>query len=229
MNFPSETQASAPENLGHQAATVDQRFKDVPVIDLSHIRSTDFEDRQRLAETVRDACMRVGFFYVKNHGIDAELPLHALEQAKAFFALPLDRKMEIENKKSPNFKGYSPLLSGNNNPLGRGDVQEGFEFGWEDPTGHGIDKSADGVMHGSNVWPSEGDVPHFHEDVIQYYFAAVDLGKALFPIFALALNLPEDYFEDKTRYSAALMKLLHYPPQYGPVDDRLVGIGAHTE
>lgn len=77
----------------------------------------------------------------------------------------------------------------------------------------------------------------------------MDLGKALFPIFALALNLPEDYFEDKvseitllswnvlisrclrlqTRYSAALMKLLHYPPQYGPIDDRLVGIGAHTE
>jgi hypothetical protein len=25
------------------------------------------------------------------------------------------------------------------------------------------------------------------------------------------------------------MKLLHYPPQTGPVDDRVIGIGAHTE
>ena len=33
----------------------------------------------------------------------------------------------------------------------------------------------------------------------------------------------------QTRNSAALMRALHYPPQTGPVDDRLVGIGAHTE
>ena len=25
------------------------------------------------------------------------------------------------------------------------------------------------------------------------------------------------------------MNALHYPPQIGPVDDRVVGIGAHTE
>lgn len=25
------------------------------------------------------------------------------------------------------------------------------------------------------------------------------------------------------------MKFLHYPPQTGPVDDSVIGIGAHTE
>jgi len=25
------------------------------------------------------------------------------------------------------------------------------------------------------------------------------------------------------------MKVLHYPAQTGPVDDRIIGIGAHTE
>jgi hypothetical protein len=81
-------------------------------------------------------------------------------------------------------------------------------------------------------------------------YAAVNLGRALFPIFALALNLPEDFFKDKvhfypcliftrlvhrmsyqlqTQHSAALMKLLYYPPQTGPVDERVIGIGAHTE
>jgi isopenicillin N synthase-like dioxygenase len=68
----------------------------------------------------------------------------------------------------------------------------------------------------------------------------------LFPLFALALNLPETFFDDKvgfprfclslvliqlhqTRNSAAMMKLLHYPPQTGSADDRIIGIGAHTE
>ena len=68
----------------------------------------------------------------------------------------------------------------------------------------------------------------------------------MFPLFALALDLPEAFFDDKvmiylhtllgicskvlqTQHSAALMKLLHYPPQTGPVDERVIGIGAHTE
>ena len=59
--------------------------------------------------------------------------------------------------------------------------------------------------------------------------AAVRLGRNLFPLFAAALDLPEDFFDDKTKHSAALMRVLHYPPQTGPVDDRVVGIGAHTE
>lgn len=145
--------------------------------------------------------------------------------------------MEIENRKTPNFKGYSPLLSGNNNPYGAGDLQEGFEFGWEAPAkafhstsdSEGTEVDAHGAMAGANVWPSEEDVPGFREAVLRYYYSAVNFGKALFPIFALALNLPEDFFDDKTKHSAALMKLLHYPPQTGPVDERVIGIGAHTD
>lgn len=67
----------------------------------------------------------------------------------------------------------------------------------------------------------------------------------MFPLFALALELPEDYFQDKaspqditmfrlliftqTKHSAAIMGVQHYPPQTGQVDDRVMGIGAHTE
>ncbi|KAG6900317.1 hypothetical protein C0993_012749 [Termitomyces sp. T159_Od127] len=140
--------------------------------------------------------------------------------------------MKIENKKTPNFKGYSPLLSGNNNPDNAGDLQEGFEFGWEpiNPVTHENDEKS-GAMAGANVWPSE--LPELREKVLNYYHAAVNLGKFLFPLFALALNLPSTFFNDKvsfvTQNSAALMKLLHYPPQTGAFDERVIGIGAHTD
>ncbi|PPQ65889.1 hypothetical protein CVT26_000909 [Gymnopilus dilepis] len=215
------------------AQLLDQDFQDVPVIDLQNISSTDPIRRRKLADEIRDACIRVGFFYVKNHGIPEDVINAVLEEAKSFFALPLEKKMEIEHRKTPNFKGYSPLLSGNNDPNGGGDLQEGFEFGWESPDQSKVDpeddSSTSGVMAGANVWPSEDYIPGFRERVLRYYHAAVNLGKMMFPLFALALDLPEAFFDDKTQHSAALMKLLHYPPQTGPIDERVIGIGAHTD
>jgi len=166
---------------------------------------------------------------VKNHGIPEEIIQSALSASKEFFSLPIDKKMEIENKKTPNFKGYSPLLSGNNNPENAGDLQEGFEFGYEplDSTDYLASRESDGAMAGANVWPSS--LPQFREAALTYYHAAVNLGKLLFPLFALALDLPENFFDGKTMNSAALIKFLHYPPQTGPVDDRVIGIGAHTD
>ncbi|KAK0503661.1 hypothetical protein EDD18DRAFT_1411019 [Armillaria luteobubalina] len=176
-------------------------FQAIPIIDLAMISTEDPDSKKALADKVRTACANVGFFYV-----------------------------QIENKKSQNFKGYSPLLSGNNDPDNDGDLQEGFEFGMEavEPQPQGQeDSSDDGVMAGANVWPSQ--LPEFRRAALQYYHAAVNLGKKMFPLFALALELPENFFEDKIRHSAALMRMLYYPPQTGPVDGRVLGIGAHTD
>ncbi|KAK0449455.1 2OG-Fe(II) oxygenase [Armillaria borealis] len=213
-------------------------FQEIPVIDLAMISTEDPDSKKALADKVRAACVNVGFFYgarlpVTNHGISETIIQEAVDRSKDFFSLPLEDKMmasrivQIENKKSPNFKGYSPLLSGNNDPDNDGDLQEGFEFGLEQIAQGQDDSSDEGVMAGANVWPSQ--LPEFRRAALQYYHAAVNLGKKLFPLFALALDLPENFFEDKTRHSAALMKMLHYPPQTGPVDGRVLGIGAHTD
>ncbi|KAK0222154.1 hypothetical protein IW262DRAFT_960185 [Armillaria fumosa] len=205
-------------------------FQEIPVIDLAMISTEDPDSQKALADKVRAACVNVGFFYVTNHGISESIIQEAVDRSKDFFSLPLEDKMMIENKKSPNFKGYSPLLSGNNDPDNDGDLQEGFEFGLEpvEPQPQGQDESSDdGVMAGANIWPSQ--LPEFRRAALQYYHDAVNLGKKLFPLFALALELPANFFEDKTRHSAALMRMLHYPPQTGPVDGRVLGIGAHTD
>jgi len=84
-----------------------------------------------------------------------------------------------------------------------------------------------GPMEGSNVWPAS--LPGFKEPILAFYHLLIDLGKTLFHLFALALHLPEDFFDDKILHPAAIMRLLHYPPQTGTVDDRVIGIGAHTD
>ncbi|KAH9171670.1 2OG-Fe-II oxygenase [Lactarius sanguifluus] len=161
-------------------------FDDIPVIDLKGATSTDPAVRREIADQIRDASINVGFFYGTS---------------------PLDIH------KSQNYKGYTALLGENTNPENSGDVHEGFDLGWEDP-GTGVVRSSKdyGPMAGENIWPDDALLPGFRQAVLEYYYAAVRLGQYLFPLFALALDLPEDFFSDK-----------------GVVDDRTIGIGAHTE
>jgi isopenicillin N synthase-like dioxygenase len=71
-------------------------------------------------------------------------------------------------RNTPNFRGYRPLLSGNNNPENAGDMHESFGFGWEGLSGeeNGEKRSNDGVMAGANIWPME--VPKFREALLSY-------------------------------------------------------------
>ncbi|KAH9932763.1 Clavaminate synthase-like protein [Epithele typhae] len=208
-------------------------FQHIPIIDLRDIDSSDPDVRRALSDEVRNTCINVGFLYVKNHGIPEETIHQTFEAMKEYFSLPFETKMELDIKKTPNFKGYNAVRTSNNDPNGAGDMHEGFEFGWEelapraDPASADAKRAHDGVMAGANVWPAQ--VPRFRPAALGYYHAAVALGRKLFPLFARALDLPEDFFADKTRNVAALMRVLHYPPQTGPVDDRVIGIGAHTE
>lgn len=40
---------------------------EIPIIDVAGIFSDQLEDRQAVAEKIREACHRIGFFYVINH------------------------------------------------------------------------------------------------------------------------------------------------------------------
>ncbi|KAK6995766.1 hypothetical protein R3P38DRAFT_3223208 [Favolaschia claudopus] len=141
-------------------------FKVIPVIDLVNISSTDPVVRRGLVEEIKHACMEVGFFYVKNHGIPEEIMGATLAQMVEFFDLPLDKKMEIENKKTPNLMGYSPILSGNNDPNGAGDFQEGFEFKFEALANAVKPQDEEGILAGANPWPKE--LPEFRPAALQY-------------------------------------------------------------
>ncbi|CAE7172935.1 unnamed protein product [Rhizoctonia solani] len=192
------------------------------VSDISGL-SGDANSRAQVASAIREACIHVGFFYVKNHGVDEIVIRSTIEASRRFFDLSLEEKMKLDVHKSPNFKGYTPLLGENTNPENRGDLHECFDIGPE------INASSNSSMSGSNVWPAEDVIPGFQGVVLKYYQEVIALGLKLFPAFALALNLPEDFFAEKVQTAAAIMRLLHYPPQTGVIDDRIQGIGAHTD
>ncbi|KAF9068560.1 hypothetical protein BDP27DRAFT_1326928 [Rhodocollybia butyracea] len=210
---------------------VDSTFEEIPVIDFTDLSSSDTARRIALAEKIRDACVNVGFFYMMNHGVPEDVIANAVEAGKNFFSLPTSSKTDLDIHKSTNFKGYTALLGENTDPTGRGDLHEGFDIGWEDASGSTNQNPSrdDGEMSGTNVWP---DLPGFKEPILSYYHSVVELGLKLFPLFALALDLPENFFENKTTKPAAIMRILHYPPQSPRAfdhDDSVIGIGAHTD
>ncbi|CAE6418944.1 unnamed protein product [Rhizoctonia solani] len=125
-------------------------FESIPVIDISGL-SGDSESKAQVASAIRDACIQIGFFYVKNHGVDNALIASTADAAHRFFDLPMEEKMKIEFRKNPTLKGYYPWDK-------RGRVHESFELrpGTEISTRE------------SDIWPSEDVLPGFRETVLKY-------------------------------------------------------------
>lgn len=125
----------------------------------------------------------------------------------------------------------------NTDSAGRGDMHEGFDIGFDESMletlkGSNEKKNYDHLngkhLYQDNLWPPEEYVPKFRYRLEQYYKEVLALGKRLFHLFALALKLDENFFDDKNKNNAAIMRVLHYPPQTGVIDNSQIGIGAHT-
>ncbi|GAA5886997.1 hypothetical protein JCM16303_003084 [Sporobolomyces ruberrimus] len=211
--------------LGERLVSTDveaKAFDQLPVIDLSRLSSDKFEDRKALAEEIQRASIDIGFFYISNHGIPQEVVDEAFEQGRKFFEQPTEKKMLVDLQKSDAFKGYAPLKGENVDPLSRGDVHEAFDIGDDSQ----VMKQGKG---NGNLWPPSSDLPEFRPAVEKAFNEVMTLGKRLLPLFALALDLPENYFEEQTKNPGSTFRLLSYPPQFGEVDLKEIGIGAHQD
>lgn len=85
----------------------EEDFTSIPVLDFSQAQSP--EKNPDFLSELRNALVRVGFFYVKNHSIPAKVQEDAMDRSFKFFDLPLDTKLEIENTHSKHFLGYSSM------------------------------------------------------------------------------------------------------------------------
>lgn len=208
------------------AATPD--FDRIPVIDIGALFSTDRAQKLTVAHAIGDACRNVGFFYVTHHGVDNTLADDVFRVSEAFYALPENIKQRYAVDKLGRHRGYVPIggLAADAHDATAYDLQEGYEVSLELPETD-PDYVTGNIMYGPNVWP---DSPADFRPVVYRYFEAIRrMGHTLFKGFALALDLPEDYFEDKIDKPMAQLRVLHYPPQSGAIDPRHIGVGAHTD
>ncbi|WP_237151759.1 isopenicillin N synthase family dioxygenase [Oryzibacter oryziterrae] len=201
-------------------------FDKIPVIDLEPMFSGDTDAKAALAAELRKVCTEVGFLYIKNHHFPKDVLQKVFAIAEDYFALPDADKMANHVSKSKNLRGYAALLEENTDPTARGDLHESFDIALEVPADD-PDVLAGKVLYGPNQWP-EGK-PEFRAALSAYHAEMIKLSHHLLHAFALALGLEETYFDALVDKPLATMRILHYPPQYGEVDERLIGIGAHSD
>lgn len=193
-------------------------FTEIPIIDVSPLISGN--NPLQVASQIGDACEKVGFFYIKNHGVDQQLIDNMYRLSKDFFKLPYEEKNELNVVNSGlTLRGYIPMYAENVDPANTRDFKECFDYG-----AHYDEISP---FFGPNQMPSA--LPQFEKVADAYHCAVLALARTLIGAIALSLGLPQDYFERLQRKPITIQRILRYPPQMGRVSQEEIGIGAHTD
>jgi isopenicillin N synthase-like dioxygenase len=206
--------------------TIEQDRPDVqtlPLVDISRLR--DPAQRQAFLAELRHAAHDVGFFYVVGHGVPAEVTDEVMAQARAFFALPLADRLQIENIDSPHFRGYSQV--GTERTAGAADQRDQIDIGPEREALATIpaDKPYLGLV-GPNLWPSA--LPTLKPAVLRWLEEAGRVSREVLRALAAALGQADTYFDGWFDDEAHThLKVVHYPGRERAGSDQ--GVGAHKD
>jgi isopenicillin N synthase-like dioxygenase len=209
-------------------AAKDVDFETIPIVDVAGLFSSDMAERRRVAAEIGRACENVGFMYLVNHGIPLDEFERCWDTMHRFFALSQEEKLKCDIRNLARHRGYVVMGGLNADPHKPGkDLQEAFEIGLELPE-NDADYLAGNMIYGPNVWPEDPD--DFAPVLYGWYERCRVLGQALFRGFALALAMPEEFFDDKISKPMAQLRAIHYPRQEAFAQSSAdIGIGAHTD
>ena len=205
----------------------------VPVIDIAPWFSGDTVARDAVARDVGAACEKWGFLIVAGHGIDAALIEAARTVTRSFFDLPVEEKLLCDSTGRSGGRGYYRVASKSHartrgDAKAPGDLRETFFAGMEAIPGDPYTSTVDANRHfAPNVWPSQ---PHDMRKIWEQYFAACNaVARDLLHICAKALNLPENWFDDKIDRPISTLTAQHNPKLDRPPEPGQVRSGAHTD
>ncbi|GAA5843314.1 hypothetical protein JCM11251_007283 [Rhodosporidiobolus azoricus] len=201
-------------------------FDSIPAISFKNLHGTA-DERAALAEEVGAACRDVGFFYVKDSGLPAELIKDTFEVMERFFACPDEVKMTAHWHKSPACRGYEPFEETKKGLSVQTNLRESFAMGDDFlDEEQAYPGEVPSETKRQNMWPE--DFPELRRGLYAYYQHVNAFARELLRIFAIALGLPEDGLEQFYGPDTITgMRALHYPPQ--EPEELTPGLGAHSD
>lgn len=194
----------------------------LPVLDLSALDRGP-EEAARFRAELRAAAHDVGFFYLTGTGVTAELEARLHRTARAFFDLPEEDKLAIENVRSPHFRGYTRV--GGERTQGRVDWREQIDIGPERDAIDDPDAPDFARLTGPNLWPSAQ--PELREVATEWQEHLAGVARKLLRAWAVALGAPESYVDEHFGEPSTLLKIVRYPGSSEPEPQQ--GVGAHKD
>lgn len=199
------------------------RSGDIPVIDIAGI-DTQPAKFARVVQQLGEACREVGFYSLVGHGIEASVFHDVFANAARFHAQPLPRKMALAMDRPglPPGSGYLPVQHRKLPTRAQGNDNEAF-----------IVKRDTALSFAANPWPDEAELPGFRASVLSYARRIEAVARRLLPLYALALDMPADFFAPGFEDPLLRLRLTHYPPQEirptSEQQDRRFGIAPHVD
>ncbi|MCY4481231.1 MAG: isopenicillin N synthase family oxygenase [Rhodospirillales bacterium] len=193
------------------------RRSPVPTIDITPFTTGQAAGQIGVVDDVRAACEDIGFFVTTGHGIPEALVARIYDASRTFFDLPAEEKNAI-GETGPVMGGLMHFALGKEAlaaTLGNrtiGDLKETLDFGpgfWGDG------------------WPA--NPPDLEPAWREYYRSMSELAATLRRIFAAAIGLEADYFEDKFQGHLSSLRVVDYPEQPVPPAPGQLRAGAHSD
>jgi isopenicillin N synthase-like dioxygenase len=195
----------------------------LPIIDIADLAGANTVHLSRVGFEIGRVCRDTGFFYVVNHGIDAETIDGVMAMSKAFFDQPPERKAPLAIHAHSGNRGYVQLGTEALDPGRNIDNKEAFNIGL-DLAANDPEVLAGVLSRAPNQWP---ELVGFRPAMLDYFAQLHRLGCDLHRAIACDLGVDPDYFEPLFTRPMATLRLLHYPDA---VNRRAqYGAGAHTD
>lgn len=206
----------------------------VPTVDITpFVADGTSPDRARVAREIDTACRTVGFIQIVGHGVPDDVVAGLGDAMDDFFALPIETKKVWQRPPAEN-RGYSApkseslsLSLGVESATRMNDFFEAFNVGRSASELRPVE--VDPLHYAENTWP---EVDGFAARVQAYIDEAARVARTMVRIFALALDLPDDYFAPFTDHSIEVLRMNNYALPEGTdvtLDGDLTGMGEHTD
>jgi isopenicillin N synthase-like dioxygenase len=199
-------------------------MKAIPVVDVSRTDGSTAREVDRI-------CRETGFLAAVGHGISPSLVDDVFRSAGAFFDLPLEKKMRVAMPFPGYPYGYSPFakeaLAASRGDRTPPDLKESFSIGPRSTWEAKVWDPSRGFPSAPTLWPEE---PEDLEEVFRRYFSEMGgLASRILSLFALALDLPPDFFARAVDRHASALRALDYPALDSAPGPGQLRAGAHSD
>ncbi|MTD13207.1 isopenicillin N synthase family oxygenase [Nakamurella sp. YIM 132087] len=185
----------------------------IPVIDITSF--LDGTDLVTAPEQVNTAAVHSGFFQIVGHGIPIEKLDAVYSKSIQLAQMPQDYRDSLVSPVGHPYRGLTTNIDK------AGQVRSlRMHASHFDNSAHA---EAAGVpaaysdFFSPNVWPEE--VVGYHEAVRDLFEATQQLGASMMKLFAVALSLPDDYFDALIEPNASSCSINYYPARHAPLTE----------